>query len=478
MLNLYISHKAFIECLTSENALTPIIRGAHVNVLAADQHLLDEIYKEDSYEQSLEQSLAQSCGFVISSGVDVAETVKAKGRKEKIKVRRGRSSSVFVLSNVDQSMIQEIENKLGVLCLSDDNIVFQSNVNHFEKCYGRGDSGSWEEFLSDMRGLPLNTIIINDHYLQQYPADSRKNLEDILRQLFKGKSYDFKVQVLIITGHRTEYIKDDQIRSILTPFFSISEELSINFKIETINCTGGFPLYKDTHNRFIITDYGIITADKTLAAFKDGKAGELQTIYWDSILSGEQNACDKYHIYRNTLFADINDALNKDNIDYRCAEWQQENNQLTKKEIDLSKIMNRQISEPQVGDPCFYISVPYQNDWANCEIKKGEFKADNYNYCVYATTEKELKDQVEQIKKLFANPCPYKQADENCEKFFRIIVSDDPNLKTIDYKEGSSKEVRDQKQYQNNCFAKEEDAIEVANKICSILKLERQITKH
>ena len=189
MLDVYLSHRAFVESLSSDNGLSALLRGSYISIHAADQILLDKIEEEGS----IEESLAQELGAVVIPGIELAEKVKLKGRKDKIKVRKGLASSLFVLGDVTPSMIQEIENKLGVICLSDSSIEFSiKNFTRIDKYYDRDEHGDWESVLANMKGLPLNTIIVNDHYLQQYKHDAAPNLQEIIRQLKEEGIFDMQ----------------------------------------------------------------------------------------------------------------------------------------------------------------------------------------------------------------------------------------------------------------------------------------------
>ncbi len=473
MLDVYLSHRAFVESLSSDNGLSALLRGSYISIHAADQILLDKIEEEGS----IEESLAQELGAVVIPGIELAEKVKLKGRKDKIKVRKGLASSLFVLGDVTPSMIQEIENKLGVICLSDSSIEFSiKNFTRIDKYYDRDEHGDWESVLANMKGLPLNTIIVNDHYLQQYKHDAAPNLQEIIRQLLSGKTYDFVVQVLIIIGQSQRYVSDEDIKTIIRAFESITKEVSVKFKIETINCTGqnndAYPLYKDTHNRFIMTNYGMITAETSFSAFSRGKASVPQTLSAFTNLSAEASSSEKRHKIRRRIVSDVNEALEKQRMDYKGAVWQIEKGNYSKKEISMEDISNKQIAELQDGDSCYYISVPNQNDWAKCHPLRAKdgFDSRKFASCICDRTYAKLEAKCQQIKEIFKDPCPYEQVFDDTQKFFRVMITYASDLKTIDYIESTpSEKASNQRQYKNNCFARKEDAKEVVDKILAIL---------
>lgn len=346
MLDLYISKRAFVDSLKAQNDLTHILKGSFVSIHAADEELMDKILEPDSYEQSL----AQDGGWVITPGIELAEKVKAKGRQEKLKIRAGLTSSLFVLGEVTPQMTKEIERKLGVICISDRSIEHLSFMRpRFENYFDRDEEGDWEQVLENMKNAPLNSIIINDHYLQQYKKGSEKNLEEILTQLLRGRVYDFPIQVLFVVGKSQAYLLDDEIKRVIGVFDRISRNTEIQFKIETINCKGSdndtYPLYKDTHNRFILTNYGIITVETSFAAFSRNRSELPQTIVAGNIFA-DNYISSKRHKICDRIVSDINEAKSKSRSEYKGAVWEWVDNEYVKKEVSLDKLTNKLVAEP------------------------------------------------------------------------------------------------------------------------------------
>ena len=64
----------------------------------------------------------------------------------------------------------------------------------------------------------------------------------------------------------------------------------------------------------------------------------------------------------------------------------------------------------------------------------------------------------------------FPQCPKGETNFYRITVSDDSNFNCINVQSPDGSKSDNQIEYTNNCFLKQNDAIEIANKISSILK--------
>lgn len=64
----------------------------------------------------------------------------------------------------------------------------------------------------------------------------------------------------------------------------------------------------------------------------------------------------------------------------------------------------------------------------------------------------------------------YRQCPKGEKNFYRITVSDDSNFDCINVQSPDGSKSDNQIQYTNNCFLRQNDAIEIARKISSILR--------
>lgn len=144
----------------------------------------------------------------------------------------------------------------------------------------------------------------------------------------------------------------------------------------------------------------------------------------------------------------------------------------------MTEINNRLINELQDEDPCWYLSVGNDNDWANTKVLPGTYNSERYSKCICSKSRVELDAKCEEIKAIFSDKnFSYEQEKEDGKTYFRIFVSHQSDIQTINYEESNKNTLDQYTNYHNNCFLKEDDAIEVANKICDVLKIPH-ISRH
>lgn len=484
MLNLYLTQKAFIDGFEGTNPeLSSLVKGDNVIIFAADQIFLDNI-KQPGTKEFRYAKLSEK---VPRSGIATTETLKNSPKLKLSRFNSSLASSLFIV-NIDKKRCQEIGTKLGVLCIPDSDIGTSLHSKDKFKTYTFYQNGGWEDVISEISDAPVNSLIINDRFLATNEKNDYGNLKDIFRQLFKHKQYDFAIHILIIYGIdsiRTSVKPDEIIQQMSKAINSIGSALGLNFIQDYIFCDNkdmrNWPLIDFTHNRFIMTNYHMISAEKQLSAFRNGAAVEFQTLYYTSQLASDDSRC-KWHIYRREIASIINDAADRESRNKMTSEDSQykpicpylcmrvgNNHQ---EQIIMTDINNRLINELQDEDPCWYLSVGNDNDWANTKVLPGTFNSERYSKCICSKSKIELDRKCEEIKAIFSNKnFPYEQVKEDGETYFKIYVSHPSDIQFIKYKESNTNTLDQYTNYHNNCFLKEDDAIEVANKICDVLKI-------
>ena len=120
------------------------------------------------------------------------------------------------------------------------------------------------------------------------------------------------------------------------------------------------------------------------------------------------------------------------------------------------------------GEKVFYLSVPFDNDWEKLEIK-GPVKFDSRNfvnhYCVPKGYEYLLESIASQIKGLLG------KLSKNPDELWHINVTYPTRIRTLKVdKIEKPNEVSGQlDKYPTNSFANEQGAVDMLNKIMSIL---------
>ena len=120
------------------------------------------------------------------------------------------------------------------------------------------------------------------------------------------------------------------------------------------------------------------------------------------------------------------------------------------------------------GEKVFYLSVPFDNDWEKLEIKGPvKFNSSNFvnHYCVPKGYEYLLESIASQIKGLLG------KLSKNPDELWHINVTYPTRIRTLKVdKIEKPNEVSGQlDKYPANSFANEQDAVDMLNKIMSIL---------
>lgn len=191
--------------------------------------------------------------------------------------------SVFIL-DISPLEAARIQSEYGVICQSSDDINLDALFMHrfyiFEEDHPCSKElpgkfyHTWNHIIE--KQFPCNCIIINDKYLIRGSAlkNGLKNLEAIIKNLRQNSIANTD---LVITLEISD-IKDDKgnIVSQRKQFLELSEILSQRIAKENLNihCISPIwppgkknPWYKHIHNRRILTNYCMYSAEYRLCAF-------------------------------------------------------------------------------------------------------------------------------------------------------------------------------------------------------------------
>ena len=472
MIDIYITHKAFNDCIVngSNSFLDNIIKRKEggYTIYAADEQLWESGFQDNSAEFNAIQMRAME----FKRGVEMAEMVKSNcnGKRE---IKGGLSTAIFILGEITQENASIISYNLGVMCFPDSQIPSASQFKSASKTLEIGEPYEWSSLLTNYSKIPVSSIIINDKYLFRDLKKTTKNLNDIMTCLFTEETR--KLHILLLCGsvnfkEESEVFKQrvllgENMVSIIKSIKTIK-----NVTIELLFCKGDSDLNKVLHNRFIITNYGIISAEETLSAFTRNNLSEvLQTVSTFLIFSDNMpEGFEKWRKYLNSISKLINEAIrnNKDSYPFYTIS----NGVLEHKELYN---MKNKLIELREGDKCYYLSVPNQNNWAEIYVKKGTYHQGPYANCIYSKTKAGLEIKAERIQTLFKHmdTNKYLQCFEisNSDEYYRISISDSPNFGKLEIIRDGKDTVKNQIQYLNNHFLMLEHAVHFAEQIKSIL---------
>ncbi len=198
-----------------------------------------------------------------------------------------------------------------------------------------GETGvGWNDVLTGVKDLPTNAIIINDRNLFsndqiiKNPDGSIKerrlngvdNISNVL-DLLLPRTLETDFHVLIVCEKKpTNHLTVKELISQLNKTKRILDR-PYNVIIELLAVTSGSQVYQATHNRRVLTNYGLITFDHAVNAFAGNKSRAEQLIHVHKLFSHQPitdiPAYEKNHgryiktfkDYRNVVIA--NPTLNE-----------------------------------------------------------------------------------------------------------------------------------------------------------------------
>ena len=229
-------------------------------------------------------------------------------------------NGVFIL-NISEEEAKKIQQEYGIICQSIDTMddgVLVNEGNQFEPDKDDTDY-DWNYILANYgySEVPSNHLLLIDRYLfadenSEEINSALQNIYEIFNNLLPKNS--LKCSYLI-----SFFISQDVLEKYNLSLNEIGEEihkmileLSRNYtiNIEFISMRHRCGLYRNIHDRFIITNYTITKISHMLNAFEDGKSKCMQTItaqrlftqkglndYCDSPIKMHTNVTNAIHRY-------------------------------------------------------------------------------------------------------------------------------------------------------------------------------------
>ena len=188
------------------------------------------------------------------------------------------------LLDIDKETADTLQNKYGIVCQSTndlDRCPLLEPACMFSLTASEKDH-SWKELFNNENKIPSNSIIIVDRYLFGFEKvhrsgyyDGLTNIKEILRSVLpESLSCSYQVLILFDSNQSTSdnYYNFDDLANNLDDFKkSLCKPYEIN--IEIFSVSKGCFNYDETHNRKIISNYFICSAEHLIKAFhKDGSA--------------------------------------------------------------------------------------------------------------------------------------------------------------------------------------------------------------
>lgn len=387
------------------------------------------------------------------------------------------------------------------------------------------DRRGWDYFFAPFKNTPKNAIIFIDRHIKNDYIKTNKNhipdniFDNVIQIINNCISCNCKqeIHILLIAGADKKDSEKNRTVFLTTHIPAINERLQsltskCSFLVEYIFCDnliGMNDLYLHIHDRHVYSNYMTIDAPKSIAAFRYNKNVVVNSqqsqklsvlscfpdgLEYSPYVESEE---DCKSAYINDIVSDLADGIvtkcsGNDRYSYETYRINATQGIVPIEIKDKENIRNRMIMdeiELKDGDNCWYISVPYCNDWANIKVSDPHVFHENereaFKRCIWRKKDradkKELVDIANKIREIFKNR-EYPQVEKDDEKFYRVVVPYPSDLKSYDEKNdiwkssihvlGSKQCEKASNQYKYNCFAKEKDAMIVANKLSKLLGMD------
>lgn len=199
------------------------------------------------------------------------------------------AEDIFIL-DVSPDEAQRLTHDYGVLVLSEDKIDFSPLYTHDFYACTKQVEGTWQEVMENVRNIPFNTVLINDRNLftdketnsnptHYYGID---NLKEILQALLStcGKR-ETPIDLFIGFDLKPDINFSKLTKRIEAEFDTLKQKYNIRIELVGYKESSGF--WSDSHNRWIITNYGYFTLEHKVSAFRGGVANIDQDIEYHSL---------------------------------------------------------------------------------------------------------------------------------------------------------------------------------------------------
>ena len=197
------------------------------------------------------------------------------------------------LLDMDQAKADAIQSQYGVICQSTKDLshcVVSEKGCHFSLKKGEIDH-TWSELFADKENVPANSLIIIDRYIFGYEGNYRSGYRDGVNNIKKilssalpiNVNCDFHVLVIFdATSSTDRYFNLDTVAKELEDYRVNVLKRPYPVDIELFSVSSKNLQYDETHNRRILSNYFVVTADHLLKAFRrDGSAITTQKLNLD-----------------------------------------------------------------------------------------------------------------------------------------------------------------------------------------------------
>lgn len=280
MASFYLTRKAF-DSIRPDTIEYKILGKQNQIFLDMSQ---DELYDENDNDEVTDYGLSSLCDFQLEfanvsfeSGREIHDAALKGCYTKLLEIPDG----IFVL-NTSKEKASEISKKYGILCLSDQEFDFDMLTRSHSKFMERQisvDESAVEinkpindnpiqlsNIFPDEVMLPCNTAIIIDKYLLNKDDKTGKITSRILEKIFKtGLLSDTGQLLFIVEVSNTPNRKEDFKAIAENVYREFTNIHNSKFFVAFLGVNSIEKIFGDLHNRCIITNYAVISAEHSLA---------------------------------------------------------------------------------------------------------------------------------------------------------------------------------------------------------------------
>lgn len=412
--------------------------------------------------------------------------------------------------DVTKPQAETIQKQYGVICLS----AIEENLPEVPECliaptktiYGVKNGKGWDRFKELGEKVPSNTLIIQDRYFFAYHDEwsnistSHSNFNNIIECFLPPRGFKGVFHLmLIVDWMHIDRNTNRNLNNFSRSVKNLSERRGYEILFEILSIPQYSYKYDKTHNRTIISNYYSINAEHQIRAFSRTSPLEYLVdqgitcrFLYSSTTTKSSDFWSEEDLGDYSEFSHEKWIENFQSIILKAVPLSGTNNEFNplrydngnvKPPIEYTYYKNNAKMTPinienrffslKNGEECKYLTITYKNNWNDIHVLDGVYHAQYYKNCIVAAKsssgEEILQNCMNKIKELF-NDSSFEKAKEGDNTFYRIIVSNQCNIRTLTVKPSNNKEelIEQLNNYPENCFKTEHDAQSVANEIANI----------
>lgn len=375
MAQFFLSQKAIEDIFQNEDAMHKILQKQGVIYVDIKDEELNEILFSDSSDEYPDNAISSynrdECQILS------CHSIVEDAKNGNYKALRIYDSPVLIL-DVNKNEASKISSSNGIICISDqeryDSLLQDHKSVYLEKPATKDDTRegykaldeksrhhTWTDILTRIKSLPCNAVIVNDHYLfkDDHVSDDHnyvdneelRNVKQIFDAILPNKLEDNVMHVLFLhnvvdaegKGDTADWKHTaDRVKKAITRLRDYS--MTFEFVSGNHNCH----LFSETHNRNIVTNYMILSAEHKLAAFNSkGEPNADQKVSWYMLYGdGIENDSDLPERGKR-LFVNRVKNIIKYGIDHPTSGYNFSQNGISNpSKISIKNIKNRLINLP------------------------------------------------------------------------------------------------------------------------------------